>query len=120
MAETAKKEQIPFNADILRWARKWRGRSVGEVAAKLKQPVKKIQEWENKDSGVTPTVIQARALADFYDRPFLEFFRRSGPVIKEPQLVPDFRRPRDAKKLNAVSRDCGRTSKSSERLIYVS
>jgi Zn-dependent peptidase ImmA (M78 family)/transcriptional regulator with XRE-family HTH domain len=101
MAATAKKEQIPFNADVLRWAREWRGRSVDEVAAKLKQPVKKIEEWENKNSGVTPTVLQARALADFYDRPFLEFFRRSEPDIKEPELVPDFRRPRDAKKLNA-------------------
>jgi Zn-dependent peptidase ImmA (M78 family)/transcriptional regulator with XRE-family HTH domain len=101
MAATAKKEQIPFNADVLRWAREWRGRSVDEVAAKLKQPVKRIEEWENKDSGITPTVLQARALADFYDRPFLEFFRRSEPDIKEPELVPDFRRPRDAKKLNA-------------------
>jgi Zn-dependent peptidase ImmA (M78 family) len=101
MAATAKKEQIPFNADMLRWAREWRGRSVDEVAAKLKQPTKKIQEWENKNSGVVPTVVQARALADFYDRPFLEFFREEEPRIKEPGLVPDFRRPRDAKKLNA-------------------
>ena len=101
MAATAKKEPIPFNAEMLRWAREWRGRSVDEVAAKLKQPAQKIQDWENKDSGVGPTVLQARALADLYDRPFLEFFRTSRPPVKEPELVPDFRRPRDAKKLNA-------------------
>ncbi|MFZ3352802.1 MAG: ImmA/IrrE family metallo-endopeptidase [Xanthobacteraceae bacterium] len=101
MAATAKKAPIPFNADMLRWAREWRGRSVDEVAVKLKQPTTKIKEWETKESGIAPTVIQARALADFYDRPFLEFFRQSEPRIKEPEFVPDFRRPRDAKKLNA-------------------
>jgi hypothetical protein len=46
-------------------------------------------------------VVQARRLADFYERPFLEFLRRSLPPVKEPDLVPDFRRPRDARTLNA-------------------
>jgi Zn-dependent peptidase ImmA (M78 family) len=102
MASSArKKEPIPFNADVLRWAREWCGRSIDEVAAKLKQPAQKIQEWENKESGVAPTVSQARSLADFYERSFLEFFRPSPPPVKEPDLVPDLRRPRDAKKLNA-------------------
>jgi ribosome-binding protein aMBF1 (putative translation factor) len=77
MASSArKKEPIPFNADVLRWAREWCGRSIDEVAAKLKQPAQKIQEWENKESGVAPTVSQARSLADFYERSFLEFFVR--------------------------------------------
>ena len=102
MAKQAlKKDRIPFNADVLRWAREWRGRSVDEVATKLKQPVQKIHDWEDKKSGVVPTVLQARSLADFYERPFLEFFRRSPPPVKEPDLVPDFRWPRDAKRLNA-------------------
>jgi Zn-dependent peptidase ImmA (M78 family) len=101
MANTApKKERIPFNADVLRWARVWRGRSVDEVATRLKQPVEKIQEWEDKNSDTVPTVLQARSLANFYERPFLEFFLKSIPPVKEPELVPDFRRPRDAKKLN--------------------
>src|SRR5258708_29776766 len=101
MASSArKKEPIPFNADVLRWAREWRGRSIDEVAAKLKQPAQKIQEWENRESGVAPTVSQARSLADFYERSFLEFFRPSPPPVKEPDLVPDLRRRRDAKKLN--------------------
>jgi hypothetical protein len=39
---SANKEAIPFNADILRWAREWRGRSVDEVANRLKQPADKI------------------------------------------------------------------------------
>ena len=47
-----KKDQIPFNADVLKWAREWRGRSLAEVAMKLKQPAQKIQEWETKESGV--------------------------------------------------------------------
>ena len=97
MAATAKKEPIPFNAEILRWAREWRGRSIDEVATKLKQPVQKIQAWESKDSGERPTVGQARSLAALYERPFLEFFRNTRPPVQEPKLVPDFRRPRDAK-----------------------
>jgi Zn-dependent peptidase ImmA (M78 family) len=101
MAATAKRESIPFNADMLRWAREWRGRSVDEVATKLKQPIEKIQAWESKSSGEHPTVVQARTLAAFYERPFLEFFRATQPQVQEPQLVPDFRRPRDVKKLNA-------------------
>jgi Zn-dependent peptidase ImmA (M78 family) len=102
MASAArKKDQIPFNADVLKWAREWRGRSIDEVAAKLKQPALKIQEWETKESGAAPTVLQARTLADFYERQFLEFFREAPPPVKEPELVPDLRRPRDAKKLNA-------------------
>ena len=101
MAVAAKKDPIPFNAEMLRWAREWRGRSVEEVAAKLKQPVQKIQAWESKNSVERPTVIQARSLASLYERPFLEFFRETRPPVQEPKLVPDFRRPRDAKKLNA-------------------
>src|SRR3954471_15430346 len=102
MASTArKKEAIPFNPNVLRWAREWRGRSVDEVASKLKQPAQKILDWENKESGTAPTVTQARSLADYYERPFLEFFRNSPPPVKEPDLVPDLRRPRDAKRLNA-------------------
>jgi Zn-dependent peptidase ImmA (M78 family) len=96
-----KKDKIPFNADVLRWARQWRGRTVDEVANKLNQPVQRIRDWEDGKSGVVPTVVQARRLADFYERPFLEFLRRSLPPVKEPDLVPDFRRPRDARTLNA-------------------
>jgi Zn-dependent peptidase ImmA (M78 family) len=101
MAVAEKKEQIPFNAEMLRWAREWRGRSVEEVAAKLKQPVQKVQAWESKNSNEKPTVLQARSLASLYERPFLEFFRETRPPVQEPKLVPDFRRPRDAKRLNA-------------------
>ncbi len=102
MANSArKKEPIPFNAEVLKWAREWRGRSVEEVASKLKQPAQRIRDWEDKESEAAPTVTQARSLADFYERPFLEFFRSAPPPVKEPELVPDLRRPRDAKRLNA-------------------
>jgi Zn-dependent peptidase ImmA (M78 family)/transcriptional regulator with XRE-family HTH domain len=100
-SSTQTKKPVPFNADVLKWAREWRGRSVDEVASKLKQPAQKILDWENKESGTAPTVTQARSLADYYERPFLEFFRSSPPLVKEPDLVPDLRRPRDAKRLNA-------------------
>jgi Zn-dependent peptidase ImmA (M78 family) len=38
-----------------------------------------------------PTVRQARILADFYDRAFLEFFLPEPPVVSEPKGIPDFR-----------------------------
>jgi hypothetical protein len=95
-----KRDLVPFNADVLRWAREWRGRSIDEVAARLKQPVERVKEWEDSKSASRPTVLQARTLAGFYERPFLEFFLPSPPDVKDPQLVPDFRRPRDAKKLS--------------------
>jgi Zn-dependent peptidase ImmA (M78 family) len=96
-----KKDHIPFNADVLKWAREWRGRSIDDVASKLKQPAAKILEWEDKGNDSVPTVSQARVLADLYERSFLEFLRPSPPKVAEPKLVPDLRRPRDAKKLNA-------------------
>jgi Zn-dependent peptidase ImmA (M78 family)/DNA-binding XRE family transcriptional regulator len=91
-AEVAPK--LPYNGAMMRWARKWRGRTRAEAAEKLGVPVEKISAWEaNADA---PTVRQARALAAFYGREFLEFFYDEEPTIVEPTLVPDFRVHRDA------------------------
>jgi Zn-dependent peptidase ImmA (M78 family) len=53
----------------------------------------KIIDWENLVS--TPTIIQARKMADIYGRPFLEFFAKEIPDVPEINLVPDFRMHRD-------------------------
>lgn len=79
----------PYNPEMLRWAREWRGRTIEETAQKLKKRAAEIQEWETNESA--PTVRQARILAEFYGRPFLEFFLSAPPEIIAPSSVPDFR-----------------------------
>lgn len=91
-AETS--PRLPFNPDVLRWAREWRGRSVEEAAKKLNVEAAKVRAWEKGKA--VPTVRQGRILADFYDRPFLEFFLSRQPDVRVSQLVPDFRLHRDA------------------------
>lgn len=86
---TKKKAVIPYNPQVLRWARERRGISVEEVAEKLKQKPERIAAWET--AADAPTVPQARKLAEIYERSFLEFFLSAPPEVKEPQLIPDFR-----------------------------
>lgn len=84
---------LPFNPDVLKWARRLGNYSFDDAGKALKVPASKIEEWEKKDS--TPTVRQARLLADFYKRPFLEFFSETVPQLQRTQLVPDYRMTKD-------------------------
>jgi len=88
-AEALRPPPLPFNPTILRWAREWRGRTVAEAAIKLNVNEDKILAWEAGDS--VPTVRQARILASFYDRSFLEFFLSRIPNVQQNKLAPDFR-----------------------------
>lgn len=91
-AETHPK--LPYNGDMLRWARKWRGRSLEDTAAKIGIDPSAISDWE---SGLrVPTVTQARKLASFYGREFLEFFYDEPPTVASSVLVPDYRLHREA------------------------
>lgn len=94
MAVAAKRQKPTLNPHMLKWAREWRGRTLEEAAHRVGKTAEDIAEWEATPGG--PTVRQARTLADFYDRQFLEFFRKSPPPVKEPELVTDFRMHRDA------------------------
>lgn len=85
------KAELPYNGSMLRWARLWRGRSIDEAAEKVGVPPARILAWESNDDTDVPTVRQARILAEFYGRQFLEFFYDEPPAIKESGLVPDFR-----------------------------
>lgn len=88
-AEALKPTRLPFNPMLFKWAREWRGRSVSEAARRLATSDQNILDWE---AGVkTPSVRQARMLAEFYGRAFLEFFLDEPPPIKQSVLVPDFR-----------------------------
>jgi Zn-dependent peptidase ImmA (M78 family)/transcriptional regulator with XRE-family HTH domain len=79
----------PYNPRMLRWAREWRGRSIEEAAAKIGKSAETVAQWERSDGA--PTVSQARKLADYYERPFLEFFLSEPPEIQAPKAIPDFR-----------------------------
>ncbi len=81
--------RLPYNGEMMKWARKWRGRTVEEAADKLGVPAERIEAWEAGDEA--PSVSNARKLADFYGRAFLEFFYDEKPDIKESGLVPDYR-----------------------------
>lgn len=87
--------RLPYNGEILRWARLWRGKTIEEAAQRLQTKPENIVAWENGDGA--PTVRQARMLADLYDRSFLEFFLSEPPHLRESDLVPDFRLHRDGR-----------------------
>lgn len=89
MVTTAKRERPSYNPAMLRWARERRGQSIEEVAHRLKQKPERIAAWE--EAREIPTVNQARALADLYNRSFIEFFLKEPPQLSEPSMVPDFR-----------------------------
>jgi Zn-dependent peptidase ImmA (M78 family)/transcriptional regulator with XRE-family HTH domain len=96
MTSATAKSPLPVNPRVLHWARQWAGRSIEEVAGRLKLPPEQIEAWEDEGSSRAPTVRQARLLADFYERHFLEFFLEKIPKIREPVLIPDFRLYRGA------------------------
>ncbi|MBA4165149.1 MAG: hypothetical protein C0510_11075 [Erythrobacter sp.] len=91
-AETS--PNLPYNGAMFRWAREWRGKSLEDAARRLQTNAENITAWEQGDGA--PTVRQARMLAEFYDRSFLEFFLDQPPNLNEPEMVRDFRLHRGA------------------------
>ena len=90
MNVSTKRERAPVNPAMLAWAREQSGKTLEEVSAKFTN----IASWESLES--LPTVNQARDLASFYNRSFLEFFRSSPPILKQSEYIPDFRMVRGA------------------------
>jgi Zn-dependent peptidase ImmA (M78 family) len=94
VAAAKKRREMPINRDVLKWARERIRLTYADAAQGARVKPKQVQEWE---SGLAvPTVKQARRLAQVYDRPFLEFFSKRRPSLKEPELIPDFRMHREA------------------------
>jgi len=58
---------------MLVWARKRAGFDVRSAAGKLKQEESRIEEWEAGDR--QPTLVQARRMAEVYQKP-LDISRR--------------------------------------------
>jgi Zn-dependent peptidase ImmA (M78 family) len=90
MNATTRNERAPVNPAMLTWARQQSGKSLDEVAVRFA----KVASWERLES--LPTVKQARELAGFYNRSFLEFFRSNPPALKQTENIPDFRMVRGA------------------------
>ena len=82
-----------LNPDVLRWAREWSGHSLEEAAKRVGKSAGQVEAWELGDT--LPTVRQARLLADFYGRAFLEFFLPAPPELSEPIAIPDYRTHKD-------------------------
>ena len=78
-----------LNPSVLKWAREWRGRTLEEAAARAKKDVRVIEAWEQGEK--TPTVRQARDLAAYYGRPFLELLLPEPPELPKPVSLPDYR-----------------------------
>lgn len=72
--------KIPYNPDILKWAREYINYSIEDIADKLKKDVKTIENWENgKES---PTYIQLEYLAyNVYKKPIALFFFPNKPKL---------------------------------------
>lgn len=83
------RSKIPFNPAVMRWARKLARSTYEEAANAAGVAPEKIEQWESGTS--SPTVRQARAIAELYERPFLEFFAPSEPDLQASAAVPDFR-----------------------------
>lgn len=89
---TYENQSIPINPRILRWARERAGRTIEEAAKRVHvKKIDQIQAWEDEKNEKSPTVRQARLLAKYYNRSFLELFRQNPPDLPEPELIPDFR-----------------------------
>jgi transcriptional regulator with XRE-family HTH domain len=89
MPQKGVKVALSFNPAILRWARE-RLRLVPEdVARQVPVAPENIIAWEH--GAASPTVRQAQALAEIYDRPFLEFFAPAVPKLDPLELAPDYR-----------------------------
>jgi Zn-dependent peptidase ImmA (M78 family)/DNA-binding XRE family transcriptional regulator len=94
MAATKTRQKMPINRDVLKWARERVGLSQDAAAEGAGVQPDQLREWESGPK--TPTVRQARKLAQVYDRPFLEFLSSKRPKVKPLELVPDFRMHREA------------------------
>lgn len=122
-AEVLRDHPLPFNPQVLRWAREWRGRSVEEAAQKLNVNEDKVVAWE--DGAAVPTVRQARILAGFYERSFLEFFLSRIPNVAKTRLAPDFRLhkafpdPRGDREVQAIQEWADSTRQSAIELFRV-
>lgn len=79
--------EVNIEPKILKWARESIGKTVGEVAKKIKVDQDTINKWESGEKN--PTKIQLEKLSNIYKRPIAVFFLSQPP--KGLPLPRDFR-----------------------------
>ncbi|MCR4314764.1 MAG: ImmA/IrrE family metallo-endopeptidase [Planctomycetes bacterium] len=79
--------RVTVKPELLRWAMKRSGKTAEELSARPK--LKKLMEWERKDSDAKPTFKQLEDFANATYTPFGYFFLDEPPEEKLP--IPDFR-----------------------------
>lgn len=80
--------RLPYNPDILRWAREDLNLTLGFVADKFKKTEAEIIAWENGEK--SPTYIQLERLAyEIYKLPLATFFLKEVPKVDS--INKDFR-----------------------------
>ena len=95
MTSSGSQQAVPLNPLMLKWARETSGKSIDQAAKRVRKLAEDIEDWESATVSRIPTVKQARTLASFYGRSFLEFLRESPPTLFQPKSIPDFRSARD-------------------------
>lgn len=84
----SKQLEIPVKPDVLRWARVTIGKTIEDVAGRLKIRKEMVLGWE--EGRGHPTLSQLRELAVYLKRPLAAFFLPAAPV--EAPLPGAFRR----------------------------
>jgi Zn-dependent peptidase ImmA (M78 family) len=80
--------EVPVSRKVLVWARKFRGLSLDEAAAKLGWPVEELRSYEEEEEQ-KPTLGKFEKLAAVYQLPQATLFLRTPP--REPPMPNDFR-----------------------------
>lgn len=78
----------PITPDVLKWARESARISISSAASRISTTEEKIKQWENGER--SPTISQAKKLAEYYKRPFALLFLPDIPNDFMP--LQDFRR----------------------------
>lgn len=91
---------VPVEPSVLIWARTSAGRTIGDVASKLKIDEQILRNWESGDD--SPNLNQVEILSTYYQRPLAVFFLPKPPI--EPPLPEDFRSLKGERRLPISSK----------------
>ena len=94
----AKRLKATITTAVLTWARQTAGFSLAEAARRLKVKEERLTEWEDPNSGATPSLPQLRKLAGLFKRPLAVFYLQEAPpqfaVMRDLRRLPGDGRPK--------------------------
>jgi len=79
--------KVPVEPVVMKWARESAGRTIEDVATRLRVSEALIKKWES--GGDRPTVNRLKTLSEYYQRPLDAFLLETPP--DEPAIPRDFR-----------------------------